>query len=148
MRQALLLAQQAMDKDEIPVGAVVVHNNEIIGRGYNQVEMLNDATAHAEMIAITAACGTLKEKYLTNCTLYVTLEPCPMCAGALVWSKIDRIVFGATDANAGSCQSVFNLAANKKLNHQAEIIQGILEPECTQLLKDFFAKKRNLNGNK
>lgn len=142
MRQALQLAEQAKDEDETPVGAVVVYEDRIIGRGYNQTEMLNDATAHAEMIAVTAACGTLQQKYLKDCTLYVTLEPCPMCAGALVWSKIDRIVFGAADANAGACGSVFNLAANKKLNHRIEIVQGVMENECSQLLKQFFRKKR------
>ncbi len=145
MRQALNLAGQASDEDEIPVGAVVVHDNKIIGRGYNQTERLNDATAHAEMIAVTAACSTLKQKYLAQCTLYVTLEPCPMCTGALVWTKIDRVIFGASDAQAGACGSVFNLAENEKLNHHIEIIQGILEDECSLILKQFFANKRS-NG--
>lgn len=148
MRQALQLANEAKSRDEIPVGAVVVKNDRIIGRGYNQTEMLNDATAHAEMIAITAACGTIEQKYLKDCTLYVTLEPCPMCAGALVWSKIDRLVFGTVDARTGACGTVFNLAENEKLNHRIEIIQGVLEDECSQLLKRFFSGKRSANGSK
>lgn len=142
MREALELAETAYVKDEVPVGAVIVHNQRIIGRGYNQVEMLCDPTAHAEMLALSAACSTLHEKYLHECTLYVTLEPCMMCSGAAVWSKLDRIVFGAMDENAGSCGTVFNLAANQKLNHQAEIIQGVLESECSNLLKRFFRAKR------
>lgn len=148
MRKAFALAEQAKDADEIPVGAVVVHNNQIIGRGYNQTELLNDATAHAEMIAISAASATLENKYLKDCTLYVTLEPCPMCAGALVWSKIDRIVFGATDVQAGACGSIFNLTSNSTLNHQIEIIQGVMEQDCEWILKQFFAEKRSSsNGN-
>jgi len=148
MRQALALARQAYDEGEVPIGAVVVKNDRIIGRGYNQTEMLNDATAHAEMIALSAASSTLQNKYLQDCTLYVTLEPCPMCAGAMVWSKIERVVFGAIDAQSGGCGSIFNLAANKKLNHQVEIIQGVLEQDCRQLLDRFFAEKRSSsNGN-
>jgi len=147
MRQALQLAKRAESNDEVPIGAVVVKKNRIIGRGYNQVETLNDPTAHAEMLAITAACATLGQKYLNACTLYVTLEPCPMCAGALVWSKIDRIVFGASDARAGACGSVFNLADNQKLNHRIEIIQGILEENCSRLLKQFFATKRSFGSD-
>ena len=142
MREALKLAETAFLKGGVPVGAVVVHKNRIIGRGYNQVEMLRDPTAHAEMLALSAACTTLHEKYLRECTLYVTLEPCMMCAGAAVWSKLDLIVFGAMDAKAGSCGTVFNLAANNKLNHQTEIIQGILENDCSQILKRFFKSKR------
>jgi len=145
MRQAFFLAEEAKDADEVPVGAVVVHHNQIIGRGYNQTQQLNDATAHAEMIAISAACNTLQSKYLQDCTLYVTLEPCPMCTGALIWSKLDRIVFGATDVRAGACGSLFNLASNKKLNHQIEVIQGIMEQDCELILKDFFLTKRDKN---
>lgn len=143
MRYAFTLAEEAMEADEIPIGAVVVHNNRVVGRGYNQTEMLNDCTAHAEMIALSAASSTLQNKYLHGCTLYVTLEPCPMCAGALVWSKIDRIVFGAADPKSGACGSVFNLAANNKLNHQVEVIQGVLERDCDWILKQFFANKRS-----
>lgn len=142
MHEAIRLARIAFQEGEIPVGAVIVHKNRIIGKGFNQVEMLGDPTAHAEMIAISAACSNLCNKYLSDCTLYVTLEPCIMCAGAAVWSKIDRIVFGAIDEKAGGAGSVFNLASNNKLNHRAEIIQGVLEDECSLLLKQFFKDKR------
>lgn len=143
MSKAFILAEQAYEEKEVPVGALIVKDGHIIGKGYNQTERLKDATAHAEMVAISAACANLENKYLEGCTLYVTLEPCPMCAGALVWSKIDRIVFGATDPKAGACGSVFNLATNNKLNHQVEVIQGIMEQDCEWLLKDFFRKQRS-----
>ena len=142
MRQALQLAEKAFDEGEVPVGAIVVHKGRIVGKGYNQVEMLNDPTAHAEMIAISSACSTLQNKYLQECTLYVTLEPCPMCSGAIVWSKIKRVVFGALDEKAGSCGSTFNIASNKILNHQAEIIHGVMEHYAEFLLKKFFSDKR------
>jgi len=142
MNEALKLARSAFHEDEVPVGAVVVHENRIVGRGHNQVELLRDPTAHAEMLAISAACDTLKQKYLQKCTLYVTLEPCAMCSGAIVWTKLDRVVFGAMDERAGGCGSVFNIAENRQLNHQAEIIQGIMEQESKKLLKTFFEKKR------
>ncbi|WP_428841713.1 tRNA adenosine(34) deaminase TadA [Halalkalibaculum roseum] len=146
MQKAFLLAEQAYEEKEIPVGAIIVKQDRIIGKGYNQTERLKDATAHAEMLAISAACSTLDNKYLEGCTLYVTLEPCPMCAGALVWSKIDRIVFGATDSKSGACGSLFNLAANNKLNHQVEVIQGIMEQDCEWLLKQFFQEQRSDNN--
>lgn len=142
MRHAFRLAETAYEQGEVPIGAVVVYENRIIGKGYNQVEMLEDSSAHAEMIAISAACSTLQNKYLEDCTLYVTLEPCPMCAGALVWSKIKRIVFGAMDENAGACGSVFNISSNKKLNHSIEILQGVMEADCKYLLQEFFKSKR------
>jgi tRNA(adenine34) deaminase len=142
MYESLKLAQKALYDGEIPVGAVVVRENRIIGRGYNQTEKLNDPTAHAEMIAISAACSAIGEKYLSNCTLYVTLEPCPMCAGAIIWSRMKRVVFGASDEKSGACGTLFNIAQNKHLNHQAEVIQGVLESECSELLKDFFSRKR------
>lgn len=142
MREALKLAETAFMKKEVPVGAVVVYQNRIIGRGYNQVELLKDPTAHAEMLALSAACATLGDKYLHECTLYVTLEPCMMCSGAVVWTKLERIVFGAMDVKAGSCGTVFNIASNRKLNHQAEIIQGVLESDCSELLRRFFMSKR------
>ncbi len=142
MVKAIQLAEKAFEEGEVPVGAIVVHNNQIVGKGYNQVERLNDPTAHAEMLAISAACDTLGEKYLSECTLYVTLEPCPMCAGALVWSKIGTVVYGASDSKAGACGSVFNIAQNHQLNHRAEIIQGILEADCQYLLTSFFSSRR------
>lgn len=142
MYESLKLANIALHEGEIPVGAVVTRDNKIIGKGYNQTEKLNDPTAHAEMIAISAACSTIEEKYLTDCTIYVTLEPCPMCTGAIVWSKMKRVVFGAIDEKSGACGTIFNLAQNEHLNHRAEVIQGVLESECSKLLKDFFSNKR------
>lgn len=142
MTQALKLAETAYEQGEVPIGAVVVKDGRIIGKGYNQTEMLKDPTAHAEMLAISSACATLNNKYLEECTLYVTLEPCPMCSGAIVWSKIQRVVFGAMDEKSGSCGSLFNIASNSKLNHRAEIIQGVFEIDSQFLLKQFFASKR------
>ena len=146
MLQALLEAEKALRLNEVPVGAVIVNDGLIIGRGYNQVETLNDPTAHAEIIAITSACATLENKYLTGCTLYVTLEPCSMCAGALIWSKMGRLVFGATDEKAGACGSILNIAQNKSLNHHVEIIQGVLELDASELLKQFFKSRRKLSN--
>ncbi len=142
MLKAFHLAEKAFDEGEVPVGAVIVYENRIIGRGYNQVERLKDPTAHAEMIAISAACDTLSTKYLSECTMYVTLEPCAMCSGAVVWSKLKRVVFGALDDQAGGCGSLFNIAANKNLNHQTEIIHGVMEADCQFILKKFFESKR------
>lgn len=142
MLQALSLAQTASAEGEVPVGAVIVCDGEVVGRGYNQVEKLKDPTAHAELIALTAACNTLGTKFLNGCTMYVTLEPCPMCAGALVWSRLDRLVFGATDARAGACGSIMNIVQNPALNHRLEVIQGIMDVESEMLLKEFFKDKR------
>ena len=142
MMMAFHQAEIAYNKGEVPVGAVVVYEGRIVGKGFNQVEMLNDPTAHAEMLAISSACATLNQKYLTDCTLYVTLEPCPMCSGAIVWSKIDRVVFGAMDEKSGGCGTVFNISHSKQLNHRAEIIQGIMENDSEYLLKQFFSEKR------
>ncbi len=142
MIKAFQEAEKAFEAGEVPVGAVIVKDHMIIGRGYNQVEQLQDPSAHAEMIAMSSAHEYLGEKYLTNCTVYVTLEPCPMCAGALVWSKAERLVFGALDDKAGACGSLFNLVQNNKLNHQIEVIHGILEADCSALLTEFFRKKR------
>jgi tRNA(adenine34) deaminase len=142
MTQAYYEAEKAFQIGEIPVGAVIVQNDVIIGRGHNMVEQLSDPTAHAEMIAITAACESIGKKYLTDCTLYVTLEPCPMCSGALVWSKIKTIVFAASDEKTGSSGTVFNLTQNKKLNHSIEIVQGIMESDCSKLLQQFFKSVR------
>ena len=120
----------------------MVKENKVIGKGYNQIESLGDATAHAEMIALSAAYETNGSKYLHGATLYVSLEPCVMCAGALIWSKIDRLVFGASDSKSGACGSLFNIHNNPLLNHRFEVIQGILEADAENLLKRFFAKKR------
>jgi tRNA(adenine34) deaminase len=142
MFEAFKLAEKAYSEGEIPVGAIVVYQNRIIGKGYNQVELLKDPTAHAEMLAISAACATLQKKYLTGCSLYVTLEPCSMCAGAAVWSKLDRIIFGAMDEKAGGCGTMFNITENSALNHRIEIIQGVMEYDCQYLLKQFFKSRR------
>ncbi len=138
MKEALKEAQKAFDDGEIPVGAVVVCENKIIARGYNQTERLIDVTAHAEMIAITSAANYLGAKYLTDCTLYVTLEPCLMCAGAISWSQMGRIVFGAKDERRG-----FSMLETRVLHPKTEMITGIMADECRQLLLDFFQKLRD-----
>lgn len=137
MKQALAEAQKAFDCDEIPVGAVIVCQGRIIARAHNLTERLTDVTAHAEMQAITSAAGFLGGKYLTDCTLYVTLEPCVMCAGALGWSQIRKVVFGASDPKRG-----FQRFASQALHPKTEVVSGILEEECTALMKGFFQKKR------
>ena len=138
MREALKEAQKAFDADEVPVGAVIVCQNKIIARANNYTEHLNDVTAHAEMQAFTSAANYLGGKYLLECTLYVTLEPCVMCAGASMWTQIPKIVFGAKDEKRG-----YGLINNKILHPKTEIKGGVLESDCAQLLKDFFKKKRN-----
>lgn len=143
MSLALREAEKAFEKDEVPVGAVVLDSNgSVVGRGFNQTEMLGDATAHAEMIALTAAMATMKSKYLQDCTLVVTLEPCPMCAGAILLAKVGRVVFGSYDAKMGAAGTLFNLLENPKLNHRVELIGGIMEEKTTALLKEFFVKAR------
>ena len=146
MRYALEEAENALQENEVPVGAVIVCKNKIIGRGYNKVESLQDSTAHAEMIALSAAVTCLGQKWLTDCTLYVTLEPCAMCAGALVLARIKNIVFGADDPKAGACGSVMNIARHERLNHSIDIRSGILENECSSILKEFFVKMRGKNN--
>jgi len=142
MQEAIKLARNAALQDEVPVGAIITLKNKVISRAYNQVEMLKDPTAHAEMLAITQATNSLSCKWLQDCTLYVTIEPCSMCAGALVLSRIKRICFGAGDPKTGACGSIVNIACHKKLNHRIEIKKGILEKECAGLLSEFFKKKR------
>ena len=135
-------ASRAFDADEIPVGAVVVCRGRIIARAHNLTETLNDVTAHAEMQAITAAAATLGGKYLTDCTLYVTLEPCQMCAGAIVQSRIDEVVIGSMNPKAGCAGSVLNLLQVDNFNHQVKITRGVLEGECSMMLSDFFRELR------
>ena len=142
MRQALSQAQRAAELEEVPVGALIVHEGQILGKAHNQVQTLKDPTAHAEMIAITQAANALGQKWLYDCTMYVTLEPCSMCAGALVLARVKRLVFGAKDPKTGACGSVLQIADHQPLNHQLEIQSGILEEECGQILKDFFAERR------
>ena len=142
MRQALAEAEMAMNAGDVPVGAVVAHDGQIIGRGHNQRELLQDPTAHAEMIALTAASTALESWRLVGCTMYVTLEPCTMCAGALVLARIDRLVFGTLDPKAGACGSVYNIVEDGRLNHQMRVDGGLLPDECADLLREFFAKQR------
>ena len=137
MREAMKEAEMAAYEDEVPIGAVVVCRGRIIGKGHNMTEKLHDATAHAEMIAITAATEALGGKYLNDCTLYVTVEPCPMCAGALNWSQIGRIVYGAPDPKRG-----YSLFSPSLLHPKTEVIGGVLEQECGVLVRDFFMAKR------
>jgi len=139
MKKALQEAEMAFDKGEVPVGAVIVVQDRIIARAHNLTEQLNDVTAHAEMQAITAAANFLGGKYLQNCTLYVTLEPCQMCAGALYWSQISKIVYGATDEERG-----FGVLG-AKLHPKTEVVGGVLENEASDILKKFFVQRRNLN---
>lgn len=137
MRQAILEARYALGKDEVPIGAVIVWQNRIIARAHNLTEALTDVTAHAEMQAITAAANVLGGKYLQDCILYVTVEPCPMCAGALGWSQISKIVYGAKDPKRG-----YSGAAPKVLHPKTIVIEGILQQECASLIQDFFKSKR------
>ena len=139
MKEALKQAREAYDAGEVPVGAVVVWNNKIIARGHNHVEMLNDSTAHAEMIALTSAFNTLGSKYLPEAVLYVTVEPCLMCCGAMYWSKIKRIVYGAEDIKNGYRKTTGD---NFPFHQKAEVTKGVLADECAQLMKDFFIARR------
>ncbi len=143
MSEALKEAARAFDKDEVPVGAIVVHNGRIIGRAHNQIKLLKDPTAHAEMIAITQAAAHLKNERLPGCSVYVTIEPCAMCAGAMVLGRIKRLVYGAPDPKTGACGSVLNITDNNKLNHRIKTEKGILASESSSLLKEFFKKKRH-----
>lgn len=137
MRKALMEAQRAFDEDEIPVGAIIVCQDKIISRAHNLTEMLHDVTAHAEMQAITAAAATLGGKYLNECTLYVTVEPCVMCAGAIAWAQMGRLVFGAEDEKRG-----YQRYASQALHPKTQVVKGILADECAALMKEFFAAKR------
>jgi len=142
MQEALRAARAALEADEVPVGCVIVHEDRIVGRAHNQREMLRDPTAHAEMIALTQAAGALETWRLGGCTLYVTLEPCAMCAGAMVLGRIDRLVYGAADPKAGAVESVFRLLDEPRLNHKVEVTNGVLAAECGAVLSDFFRTKR------
>jgi tRNA(adenine34) deaminase len=142
MSAALREAIAARDEGEVPVGAVVVRNGRIIGRGHNQRERLNDPTAHAEMLALTAASAFVGSWRLEDCTLYVTLEPCTMCAGAIVLARIERLVFGATDPKAGACTSLYSIPTDERLNHRVTIGEPALVDECGAVLSEFFAAQR------
>lgn len=143
MQEALKEAKKAYDINEVPIGAVIVHNGEIVGRGFNQKETLKDATLHAEMSAIKDACKNLGGWRLPGCTMYVTLEPCSMCAGALVNARVERLVIGAKDYKTGACGSVINIAQMDGLNHKINVSFGVLEDECSSILKEFFKGLRD-----
>src|SRR5881392_4309935 len=142
MREAFRMAKKAIEADEVPVGAVIVHAGKIIGRAYNQVELLKDATAHAEMLTLTEAEAALGDWRLTDCDLYVTKEPCAMCAGALLHTRIRRVIFGCHDLSAGAAGSMMNLLQIPGLNHRCEITSGVLQKQCAAILQHFFRERR------
>ena len=142
MDEALREARKALEQDEVPVGAIVVYKRKVIARAHNQMRMLKDPTAHAEMIVLTQAASYLKNERLTGAIVYVTVEPCAMCAGALILARVKRLVYGADDPKTGACGSVLDIVRNRKLNHQIEVKRGILAQESRTFLKEFFKKKR------
>lgn len=144
MREALSLAERALDSEDVPVGAVVVSDQRVIGRGHNQRELLQDPTAHAEMIALSAAASSIGHWRLEGCTLYVTLEPCAMCAGAIVLARVKRLVYGASDPKAGACGSLYQISEDARLNHRAETVGGVLAAPCAEILRAFFRRRREL----
>ena len=143
MKESLRLAEKAFSESEVPVGAIVVKNDNIIGRGYNQRERLNDPTAHAEILAITAASSTLEDWRLSDCTLYVTKEPCPMCAGAIINSRVSNLIFGAYDEEKGCCGSLYQLCGDRRLDSRTAVKGGVEEDKCTAILQEFFNLKRD-----
>jgi tRNA(adenine34) deaminase len=142
MEFAFKEAELGYKRNEVPVGCVIVQNNRIIGKGHNQIETLRDPTAHAEIIAITAAATQIDNHRIEGSTIYVTLEPCPMCAGAIVLARIPLLVYGAADPKAGACGTLYNIVQDKRLNHRVELVKGILESKCSAILKEFFANLR------
>jgi len=145
MREALKEAKQALQKEEVPIGAIVVFENRVIGRGHNQVELLQDPTAHAEMIALTAATNALGKKWLNEATMYVTIEPCVMCAGAMILGRLKRLVYGASEMKTGAHSSIYNLLDDPRINHRIEVIHGILDSECGHIMSLFFEEMRKRN---
>ena len=142
MRSAIEQAQVAEENGDVPIGAIIVFENQIVGKAYNQREQLNDPTAHAEIIALTQAAAFVESWRLHGCTIYVTLEPCPMCAGALVLARMDRLVYGCDDPKTGACGSLYDIVRDKRLNHRLVVTTGVLADECGQLLRNFFEKTR------
>ena len=142
MRVAIEAARIAEDNGDVPIGAVIVCENRIIGKAYNQREQLRDPTAHAEIIALTQAAAARQSWRLNGCTMYVTLEPCPMCAGALVLSRMDRLCYGCSDPKSGACGTLYNIVDDERLNHRLEVTAGVLEKECREQLQNFFEQKR------
>ena len=145
MKLAIDQAFIAADNGDVPVGAVIVFDGRVIAKAHNQRQLLNDPTAHAEIIALTQAAEAVGNWRLNGCTIYVTLEPCPMCAGALVIARIDRLVFGCEDPKAGACGSLYNIVQDQRLNHTMDITSGVLDTECGQVLSDFFKVRRDEN---
>lgn len=144
MQSALREAERAFEEDEVPVGAVIVRDGQVVGKGHNQIERLKDPTAHAEIIAITAAANTIGDRRLEGCTLYVTLEPCAMCAGAIVLARIPVLVFAAYDPKAGACGTLYNIVEDPRLNHSVHVVPGVCDTESGALLKAFFGTIRNV----
>lgn len=142
MRVALAEAQAALEHDDVPIGAVIVRDGVVIARAHNQRELLKDPTAHAEIIALTQASAATGAWRLAGCTMYVTLEPCVMCAGAMVLARLSRLVYGAVDPKAGACESLYQILSDERLNHRIPITSGVLAPECGELLRDFFRSRR------
>ncbi len=147
MRMAIAAAEIAEENGDVPIGAVIVHQDRIIAKAYNQREQLSDPTAHAEIIALTQAAASVESWRLHGCTIYVTLEPCPMCAGALVLARIDRLVFGCMDPKSGACGSLYNIVEDDRLNHRLQVTSGVLAAECSEQLQKFFRQKRTTTGN-
>jgi len=147
MRVALRQAAIAAENQDVPIGAVIVYENKIIAKAWNQRQQLTDPTAHAEIIALTQAAQYIESWRLQGCTMYVTLEPCPMCAGALVLSRVDRLVYGCSDPKTGACGSLYNIVQDDRLNHRIEVTSGVLANECSQQLQEFFAQRRIENKN-
>lgn len=145
MELAIAEARKAAELGEIPIGAVLVHDGQVIAAAHNMRETWNDGTAHAEVIVIREGCKSLGRWRLSGCTLYVTVEPCPMCSGAIVNSRVDRVVYGCPDVKAGGAESIFNIITNPNLNHCAEVTSGVCELECAQVMKDFFKRRREEN---
>jgi tRNA(adenine34) deaminase len=147
MRMAIEAAGIAEENGDVPIGAVIVYKSQIIGKAYNQREQLKDPTAHAEIIALTQAAAFLESWRLNGCAMYVTLEPCPMCAGALVLGRLDRLVYGCDDPKTGACKSLYNIVQDERLNHKLEVTSGVLEEQCREQLQGFFARRRQENKN-
>jgi len=143
MKKAIQLAEKAFSKGEVPVGSLVIKENKVIGQGFNQREKLNDPTAHAEIIAITAAASTIGDWRLDDCTIYVTKEPCSMCAGAIINARLKSLIFGAYDEKRGCCGSLYQLCGDRRMNSQTSVKGGVMEEDCSYLLKNFFSSKRD-----
>jgi tRNA(adenine34) deaminase len=146
MSLALREAEKALDLDEVPIGCLIVRDNRIIAKGHNLTEQLHDATAHAEVLALTAAHASVGSRYLVDCSLYVTIEPCPMCAGAIVLARIPTLIFGAYDLKAGACGTLYTITEDPRLNHQVHTIGGVLDEQCASLVSEYFRNKRRTTG--